>query len=277
MGGPGERQIELDRRQIDDRIIRLKSDLETVRKRRDIQRKARRKVPYPVVALVGYTNAGKSTLFNRLTGAEVFAKDQLFATLDPTMRAIELPSGTKAILSDTVGFISDLPTQLVAAFRATLEEVTGADVIVHVRDITRTDSDAQAESVHQVLRELGLGLLVDEGLFEAWNKIDTLPPSEREAVFARAEASNAIRVPLSALTGEGCDAFIDKVDAVLGAGRQARDYELDAAEGAALAWLYRHGEVLGREEDGNRIRVKVAIDPADAERFTSRFPEAGRA
>ncbi len=275
MGGPGERQIELDRRQIDDRIIRLKQDLETVRKRRDLQRKARQKVPYPVVALVGYTNAGKSTLFNRLTGADVIAKDQLFATLDPTMRSIDMPSGTKAILSDTVGFISDLPTQLVAAFRATLEEVTGADVIVHVRDITRPDTDVQAASVHSVLRELGLAMLVEAGLFEVWNKIDTLSPAERDAIYARAEASNGICVPLSALTGEGCDDFLHRVDDILGAGRASMDYELDAAEGAAIAWLYQHGEVLGREDDGRRIRIRVAIDPADAERFANRFHHSG--
>ena len=193
------------------------------------------------------------------------------------MRAIKLPSGAKAILSDTVGFISDLPTQLVAAFRATLEEVTGADIVVHVRDITRADTEAQAASVHHVLRELGLGMLVDTGLFEAWNKIDRLPADEREAVFARAEAGNAIRVPLSALTGEGCDTFLDRIDEILGAGRQALDYELDATEGAAIAWLYEHGAVVGREDDGRRIRIRVAIDPADAERFSSRFPEIGTA
>jgi GTP-binding protein HflX len=272
MGGPGERQIELDRRMIDDRIARLKKDLETVRKRRGLQRKSRQKVPYPVVALVGYTNAGKSTLFNRLTGAEVMAADLLFATLDPTMRSIDLPTGQKVILSDTVGFISDLPTQLVAAFRATLEEVTGADVILHVRDVSHPDTERQAESVHQILRELGLEEQVEAGLFEVLNKIDLLDPEQAEDIKRRVNGENAPRIGISALTGEGCTELLELLAVQLGAGRRTLEIDVALADGQSLSWLYDHGEVLGRQDHDMGTRITVALDPKDIARFYKRFP-----
>jgi GTP-binding protein HflX len=272
MGGPGERQIELDRRMIDDRIARLKKDLETVRKRRGLQRKSRQKVPYPVVALVGYTNAGKSTLFNRLTGAEVMAADLLFATLDPTMRSIDLPTGQKVILSDTVGFISDLPTQLVAAFRATLEEVTGADVILHVRDVSHPDTERQAESVHQILRELGLEEQVEAGLFEVLNKIDLLDPEQAEDIKRCVNGENAPRIGISALTGEGCTELLELLAVQLGAGRRTLEIDVALADGQSLSWLYDHGEVLGRQDHDMGTRITVALDPKDIARFYKRFP-----
>jgi GTP-binding protein HflX len=268
VGGPGESQIEIDRRLIDDRIARIKLDLETVKRRRDLQRRARRRVPHPVVALVGYTNAGKSTLFNRLTGADVLAKDLLFATLDPTMRGRVLPSGRKAIFSDTVGFISDLPTSLVVAFRATLEEVVGADVILHVRDIAHPDTEAQAVSVHAVLRELGLGDKVEAGLFEVLNKIDRLDAGARARLFNQLEQhSNLPRVAVSALTGEGCDMLIARLDQVLTAERATVEIRLSLVDGAGLAWLYRHGDVLGRRDDNEFAHLTVRLDAADLARF----------
>ena len=211
VGGPGESQLEIDRRLITERITRIKKELSQVVRTRALHRSARKRVPYPIVALVGYTNAGKSTLFNRLTEADVAAEDLLFATLDPTMRKVSLESGIEVILSDTVGFVSNLPTQLVAAFRATLEEVTEADVVVHVRDIAHPDSEAQAGDVLTVLRDLGLDQMVDEGLIEALNKIDLLPPEAREAVLAR-NLRNDSAVPISALTGEGVPALMGRRD-----------------------------------------------------------------
>ncbi len=270
IGGPGESQIEIDRRLIDDRIAKIKIELETVTRRRDIQRKARKRVPHPVVALVGYTNAGKSTLFNRLTGAEVLAKDLLFATLDPTMRGRVLPSGRKAIFSDTVGFISDLPTTLVAAFRATLEEVVGADVVMHVRDIAHPDTEMQADSVHAVLRELGLADKVERGLFEVLNKIDRLDPAARERLLNQIAQSNAPRVAVSALTGEGCDVLIEKLDGVLSAQASTVEVKVPLADGAGLAWLYRHGDVVGRRDDDEFAHLTVRLDAADLARFRAR-------
>jgi GTPase len=270
VGGPGESQIEIDRRLIDDRIAKIKLELETVTRRRDIQRKARKRVPHPVVALVGYTNAGKSTLFNRLTGAEVLAKDLLFATLDPTMRGRVLPSGRKAIFSDTVGFISDLPTTLVAAFRATLEEVIGADVIMHVRDIAHPDTEMQAESVHAVLRELGLGEKVERGLFEVLNKIDRLDPAARERLLNQIAQSNATRVAVSALTGEGCDTLIERLDAILSAEAATVEVAVSLSDGASLAWVYRHGDVVGRRDDEEYAHLTVRMDAADLARFHNR-------
>ena len=275
IGGPGESQIEIDRRLIDDRIAKIKIELETVMRRRDLQRKARKRVPHPVVALVGYTNAGKSTLFNRLTGAEVLAKDLLFATLDPTMRGRVLPSGRKAIFSDTVGFISDLPTTLVAAFRATLEEVIGADVIMHVRDIAHPDTEMQAESVHEVLRELGLGEKVERGLFEVLNKIDRLEPAARERLLNQIAQANAPRVAVSALTGEGCDILIQKLDDVLSAEASTVEVKVSLADGAGLAWVYRHGDVVGRRDDDEFAHLTVRMDAADLARFHAR--ESGAA
>jgi GTP-binding protein HflX len=277
IGGPGESQIEIDRRLIDDRIGKIRAELETVKRRRELQRKARRRVPYPVAALVGYTNAGKSTLFNRLTGADVFVKDLLFATLDPTMRGIALPSGGKAILSDTVGFISDLPTMLVAAFRATLEEVVGADLILHVRDMAHPDCDAQAESVLVVLRDLGLGEQVERGLFEILNKIDRLEPQAREALLAQAALANTPRVPVSALTGEGCDRLLAAIDGVLSAGRKPVILRVPLTDGASLAWLYRHGDVVERRDDERHAYLSVRLAAADLACFNSRQrgPSAG--
>lgn len=252
LGGPGETQIEADRRMIRQRMGRLRKELEQVRKTRGLHRERRERAPWPVVALVGYTNAGKSTLFNRLTGADVMAEDLLFATLDPTMRAVALPGVDKAILSDTVGFISDLPTQLVAAFRATLEEVTAADVIVHVRDIANPDTEEQRERVIGVLRDLGL--VDEEGepsgapILEAWNKSDLLDADSAETLRNRADARDEPVVILSAQTGEGVDNLIEAVDALLTADAKVHEITLDAGDGQKIAWLHAHGEVLSQDE-----------------------------
>jgi GTP-binding protein HflX len=270
VGGPGESQLEIDRRLIDDRIAKIKLELETVKRRRDIQRKARKRVPHPVVALVGYTNAGKSTLFNRLTGADVVAKDMLFATLDPTMRGRVMPSGRKAIFSDTVGFISDLPTMLVAAFRATLEEVIGADVVMHVRDISHPDTEMQAESVHEVLRELGLGEKVERGLFEVLNKIDRLDPAARARLVNQIAQANQPRVAVSALTGEGCGQLVDRLDALLSIESETVQLRIAHADGAGLAWVYRHADVVARRDDEEFAHLTVRIDPANLARFHAR-------
>ena len=269
LGGPGESQIELDRRQIDDRIMLLKRDLEKVTKTRSLHRVARRRVPYPIVAFVGYTNAGKSSFFNTLTKSSVLAKNMLFATLDPRMRRKNLPSGRSIILSDTVGFISELPTHLVAAFKATLEEVLEADLIIHVRDISHPETEYQKNDVEAVLYELGVvGTPENTRLIEAWNKIDLLPIDHRSALFQRA---NQDQVPISALTGEGCQTFIERIDEVLGKTDLTKKYALAPSDGAAIAWLHRHGRVLDQEIQGDILYVTVALTPADAGRFDDRF------
>jgi GTPase len=264
LGGPGETQIEADRRMIGERITRLKRELEQVRRTRGLHRTARRRVPFPVVALVGYTNAGKSTLFNALTGAQVHARDQLFATLDPTMRGLRLPSGRRIILSDTVGFISDLPTELVAAFRATLEEVAEADVILHVRDAAHPESQAQRSDVIAVLDNMARdGSLEPDWArrtLEALNKADLLGGVDQIP-------SRAGTIAVSAITGEGLPALLDAIDDRIAEGMELAEYDIPSADGARLAWLYRHGEVVTREDHDTAVHVAVRLLPADRARF----------
>jgi len=254
VGGPGETQIEADRRAIDDAINRIKRQLAKVVKTRDLHRAARKKVPFPIVALVGYTNAGKSTLFNRLTGAEVFAKDMLFATLDPTMRAVELPTGRKVILSDTVGFISELPTQLVAAFRATLEEVLEADLICHVRDIAHPDTAEQAADVATILTQLGVK--DDTPQIEVWNKIDLLDTDQREALEVKAAREDTIYA-MSALTGQGVDQWLQAVTDALAEARHHQELHLGYADGRRRAWLYQQGIVQSEAEGEDGVVLSV--------------------
>ena len=264
LGGPGETQIEADRRLIGDRIVKLKRELEQVRRTRGLHRSARKRVPFPIVALVGYTNAGKSTLFNALTGAAVHAENQLFATLDPTMRGLQLPSGRRVILSDTVGFISELPTELVAAFRATLEEVAEADIILHVRDVAHPDSTAQRTDVTTVLDNMVEDRALDaewrERCFEVLNKIDLLPPDAPSPDIAGA-------VGVSALTGAGLPDLLAAIDARLSAGMETLDVAVGTSDGARIAWLYEHGEVLSRDDTDERIALTVRLRPEDRARF----------
>ena len=269
VGGPGESQLEADRRMIDQRITRLKRQLKAVSRTRELHRKRRRQAPWPVIALVGYTNAGKSTLFNRLTAEQVFAEDLLFATLDPTMRGVRLPSGRQVVLSDTVGFVSDLPTHLIAAFRATLEEVLEADLILHVRDIAHPESDAQSADVESVLADLGLGLDATERILEVLNKIDLLDGP----AFARV-TNGSLRhdgeVPISAITGAGIETLLTRVEARLSERQEILEIALDAEDGSNLAWLYRHGRVLSRDDAEGRVRLKVGLDPIDLGRWRKR-------
>jgi len=275
MGGPGETQIETDRRLIDQRITRLKRELKDVTRTRNLHRQARRKVPYPIVALVGYTNAGKSTLFNRMTNSDVVAEDQLFATLDPTMRGLDLPSGRSVILSDTVGFVSELPHELVNAFHATLEEVLEADLIIHVRDCAHPDTDAQRKDVIQVLDDLGVWTsnenpvleLPERPIIEALNKADQLDADHAAVIQKQISRSDAPMFLVSAITGEGCAALLAEIDRCITAGYETVAISLKPEDGATLAWLYEHGEVIARTDDETSIDLHVRMDSANAERF----------
>ncbi|TCL09334.1 GTP-binding protein HflX [Shimia isoporae] len=266
VGGPGETQIEADRRAIDDQLVRLRRQLAKVVKTRELHRKARAKVPFPIVALVGYTNAGKSTLFNHVTGAEVMAKDMLFATLDPTMRSVELPDGPEVILSDTVGFISDLPTQLVAAFRATLEEVLAADLILHVRDIAHEETEHQAEDVRSILESLG----VDDNTrqLEVWNKIDLLDEDHRAAVLARADREEDI-LAVSAVTGEGLQALFKAIATALESEKSRETLSLSFAQGKERAWLFKEGVVEQEEQTEEGFALSVYWTQKQARKFAS--------
>lgn len=274
VGGPGETQIESDRRHIQDRITKLERQLERVTRTRELHRKTRRRVPYPVVALVGYTNAGKSTLFNKLTASGVMAEDMLFATLDPTMRALEMPGGQRVILSDTVGFISDLPTSLVAAFRATLEEVLEAELILHVRDISHPDTAAQRQDVHDVLKELGVDPQDTSRVVEVANKIDQLEPSARDVLDATV-ADDPNQIAVSAITGEGLDTFNDLVEGRVTAHLSDIDVDLGPADAAARAWLHENCTITGEDpaDDTGSVRLHIKASSADIGRINKRFPD----
>ena len=266
LGGPGETQIEADRRLIRDRMARIRRELDQVKRTRALHRGRRQRAPWPVIALVGYTNAGKSTLFNTMTGDGVLAEDMLFATLDPTMRNIRLPGFDKAILSDTVGFVSDLPTELIAAFRATLEEVASADLLIHVRDMAHPDREAQAEDVEDVLTSLGIGEGEGPARIEAWNKIDLLSEPDRQALLAEAERREDV-VPISAINGWGVDHLRERISQELQRETEVHQIRLETSQGERLAWLHSRGEVIDQRIDGNALELSVRLSPDNWARF----------
>jgi GTPase len=278
MGGPGEAQLELDKRILDQRIEGIKRELADVVRTRELHRAGRRKVPYPIVAIVGYTNAGKSTLFNRVTGAKVLAMDQVFATLDPTMREVKLPSGRKIILSDTVGFISDLPTMLVAAFRATLEEVVNADLVLHVRDIAHAETDAQARDVASVLKDLGIDVeAADANVLEVWNKADLLDDEARSNTDRQARFSASPPELVSALNGEGLDHLLKSIDARFGRNDVVLTLTIPTSDGKLLHWLYQNADILERSQpdDGDVFQVRVRVPSDKRERLITQARAAG--